>query len=91
MGALEASRWAYTLHAYDTEESAASFEYFFNAKVRRATSDHALTEIKLLWLAALWRVAVQTRKGDTFKPICMRVEDCHERLGEGGGLVHNTK
>ena len=46
LDALEAIRWAYILCAYGEENSALSLEDFFKSRVRRATGDYGLQEVK---------------------------------------------
>ena len=66
LDALEAIRWAYILCAYGEEATASALEDFFKSRVRRATSDYALQEVKYVWLAASWRIALAMRKGQSF-------------------------
>ena len=66
LDALEAIRWAYILCAYGEEASATALEDFFKSRVRRATGDYGLQEVKYLWLSASWRIALAMRKGQSF-------------------------
>ena len=65
LDALEAIRWAYVLCAYGEENFALALE-FFKARVRRATGDYGLQEVKYLWLSGSWRFALAVRKGQSF-------------------------
>ena len=46
LGALVAIGWAYILCAYSEEASALSLEDFFKSRVRRASGDYGLQEVK---------------------------------------------
>ena len=39
---------------------------FFKARVRRASGDYGLQEVKYLWLSGSWRIALAMRKGQSF-------------------------
>ena len=66
LDALEAIRWAYILCSYGEGESAVALEEFFKARVRRASGDYGLQEVKYLWLSGSWRLALAMRKGQSF-------------------------
>ena len=66
LDALEAIRWAYILCSYGEDASALALEDFFKARVRRATGDYGLQEVKYSWLSASWRIALAMRKGQSF-------------------------
>ena len=62
--ALTAVKWAWILFEYAPQESIENFTAFFDQMVR--SKPHKLHQIKELWTAAGWRMALAMRRGETF-------------------------